>query len=182
MSRRSLPLTLAVAALALVGCGTDASRDPLAPSVPSLAADRGGSPTAAKGAALPFRGTLDAHEVIDFASVPGSALVDLTGRGTATHLGKYTLVADITVNTSTLIGVGTLTLTAANGDALTATVVGRATITGGGTSAVIVETATITGGTGRFAGATGSFTITRAISFITNVSSGSFDGTISRSH
>jgi hypothetical protein len=182
MSRRSLPLTLALTALALVACGTDAPRDPLAPSAPSLKADRGAPATAARGAAVPFRGRLEASEETDFASMPGFALVDLRGTGTATHLGKYTLEGDFTVNTSTLAGAGTLTFTAANGDVLTATVVAQATPTPGFTGATVVETATITGGTGRFAGATGSFTITRALSFITGVSSGSFEGTITRSH
>ena len=36
----------------------------------------------------------------------------------------------------------------------------------------------ITGGTGRFAGATGNFTVTRLVNNATGVSKGSFDGTI----
>jgi hypothetical protein len=46
----------------------------------------------------------------------------------------------------------------------------------------ITEIATITGGTGRFAGATGSFTIERVLTDATGVSSGSFNGTISWAH
>ena len=43
---------------------------------------------------------------------------------------------------------------------------------------MIVETHTITGGTGWFAGATGSITLKRTENTVTNVSSGSFCGTV----
>jgi hypothetical protein len=42
----------------------------------------------------------------------------------------------------------------------------------------IVETATITGAAGRFADATGDFTVDRLINLVTLTTSGSFDGTI----
>ncbi|HTI40119.1 MAG TPA: hypothetical protein VL484_21330 [Vicinamibacterales bacterium] len=42
----------------------------------------------------------------------------------------------------------------------------------------IVEKAAITGGTGRFAGATGTFTVERTLDLATLVTSGSFLGTI----
>jgi hypothetical protein len=44
--------------------------------------------------------------------------------------------------------------------------------------ASIVETATITGGTGRFAGATGSFIVERLVDLINLETTGSFEGTI----
>jgi hypothetical protein len=168
-----LPRPLALAALALAAlaaCSPDTARTPLEPAVPSLAR---------RGTELPFRGTIDAEEAGQFLPGSGLFLVRLTGEGTASHLGRYTLVAEYTITPATLAGPGTLTFTAANGDVLIATVVVQTTVTGGGTGATTVETATITGGTGRFAGATGSFTMRRAVSFITSISSGSFDGTIS---
>ena len=51
-----------------------------------------------------------------------------------------------------------------------------------GSLAAIVETDTITGGTGRFAGATGSFTVERLLDQATGISSGSFTGGIVLDH
>ena len=45
--------------------------------------------------------------------------------------------------------------------------------------ASIVETGIINGGTGRFASASGSFKLERLFSFATNLTTGSFEGTIS---
>jgi hypothetical protein len=170
------PLILSLATLALAACSPDAANHPLAPSAPSLAVGGHGAAAAARRAAeLPFRGTLKARETAQRAS--NSLLVHLVGTGTATHLGRYTLVSDFTVALATSTSAGRVTLTAANGDILTATVTGVGVATAG--ISTIVETATITGGTGRFAGATGSFIIERALTQATGISSGSFTGTIS---
>ena len=103
--------------------------------------------------------------------------VRLLGTGTATHLGRYTLVSDFTLTPATSTAAGQLTITAANGDVLTATFTGRSVTTAG--VVAIVETATITGGTGRFAGATGRFVLERRLTRATGLSVGSFEGTIS---
>jgi len=71
----------------------------------------------------------------------------------------------------------TATFTAANGDTLTASVVGQGTVTGP-TTRSIVEVYTVTGGTGRFAGTTGTLTLERTLDVVTGVSSGTFSGTI----
>jgi hypothetical protein len=68
---------------------------------------------------------------------------------------------------------------AANGDTLTASFRGKATPTAKPGVLAIVETATITGGTGRFAGATGSFTVVRLFNTVIGTTAGSFTGTIS---
>ena len=103
----------------------------------------------------------------------------MDGTGHASHLGRFTFSAPHTVDPLTRTAAGTYTLTAANGDTLTATFTGRAKPITGTTTLVIVETATITGGTGRFAGATGTFTVTREYDTAAGTTTGAFDGTIS---
>jgi len=125
---------------------------------------------------LPFHGSLNATDT-DTLAFP-FLTVHLTGTGNATFLGAYAATFDFRVNlsTPTVPATGTFTLTAANGDTIVGSLLGRATIANG--VATVVETATITGGTCRFADATGSFTVARTVVQATGISSGSFDGTI----
>jgi len=134
---------------------------------------------AQSGTELPFRGSLQAVEANQLA--PPLLLVNGTGEGTATHLGRFTATYQATVVLATSSGTGSLTFIAANGDRVFATDTGHAVPTAPGV-VTITEIATITGGTGRFAGATGGFTIERVLHQATGVSSGSFDGTISLAH
>ena len=171
MNRRSLVLPLA--ALLLTACSSDAARNPLAPSGSILAA-RGSGVTAMQAKSI--HGTLEAVET--GVLQPGTTLIvtHLEGEGTASHLGRYTAVADFTVNFATASGSGRFTFTAANGDILTGTDIGQAVVTAG--IAAVTETITIMDGTGRFANATGTITLVRRVVQATGVSSGSFDGTI----
>ena len=149
------PLFLAVIAVAAV-------------SLTSIAAS-------AVAAETPFKGTVNADETV----VPSPPTASLTrdGTGTATYLGRYTEHIVMTINLPTLASTGTATFTAANGDTLTATVIGQATRTGP-TTLSIVEAYTVTGGTGRFADATGNFTLHSAVDQTTGVSSGTLSGAI----
>jgi hypothetical protein len=129
--------------------------------------------------ALPFKGQLEGSYtfVPDAPPSPFSA-VHLTATRNATHLGRFTLDAPHRVNLETLVGIGTFELTAANGDKLTADFIGQATPTETPNVFSIVEVATITGGTGRFAGATGGFTVERMVDLTSPIATGSFEGTI----
>ena len=187
-------LAVAAASLAwLVGCSQSVS--PTAPT--SVSVDRSvaatvGSETgratpAALGSnsaaqALPFKGTLEGSFTFvpdpppsTFASVD---FVPLTGN--ATHFGRFTVTGPHRVNLAATpaAAVGTFEFTAANGDTLRASFTGLGTPTATPGIASIVETATITGGTGRFAGATGSFIVERIVDLINLQTSGSFEGTI----
>jgi hypothetical protein len=132
------------------------------------------------GEQLPFHGSLQAIETD--VVVPPTLLVNGTGSGTGTHLGRFTATFTATVTLATGSATGSISLTAANGDRVDATFVGQGTPTGEPNVATIEEVATITGGTGRFAGATGTFTIHRVLAQVTGVSSGSFDGMINLGH
>ena len=173
---RTLSTRALLLALALAGC-TESAPDPLAPSAPAVAAVSGAAAAARRATELPFRGTLEARETGQFQPATSTVLVHLVGTGTANHLGRYTLVADFTLTPATSTAVGQITLTAANGDVLTASFTGRSVPTAAGVVA-IAETATLTGGTGRFAGATGSFVLTRSLTRATGLSFGSFEGRI----
>ncbi len=126
-------------------------------------------------ATVPFKGTLEGSQT-STPLEPPLAFSVVSATGTATHLGQFTLEIPHTVNFATASGDGTYTFTAANGDMLTADFIGEAQV---GPIISIVEHATITGGTGRFAGAAGTFTAHRLYDPVNGTTTGSFEGTIS---
>ncbi len=132
--------------------------------------------TKAKGVSgTPFKGRLQATETVD------GNLHHLVGTGNGTHLGRFTYTAEITVDNSTGVGVGSVTWTAANGDQIFASTVG-AIVDISENGVTLRETQTITGGTGRFSEASGTVTVDRTLDFSTGTTTGSFGGTISLGH
>jgi hypothetical protein len=124
-----------------------------------------------------FRGRLAGTVTVTPLDPPlASVLIEATG--TASQLGSFTLDVPHLVNQATRIGVGSYEFTAANGDMLTADFTGQATLVSPGVLTTH-ETAVITGGTGRFAGASGSFTADRTFYLATGQTIGTFEGTIS---
>lgn len=108
------------------------------------------------GQQVPFKARDTGTFVIEPTSDPAVVVAHDVGTGRATHLGRYSLVAQETVNLETLeITNGSYTLTGANGDTVSGTYQGHAAATG--TPGVITYRVAgpITGGTGRFAGARG---------------------------
>jgi hypothetical protein len=130
---------------------------------------------------VPFKGKLEG--VVTVAPVPGSPpfIVDVLvdGAGDAIQLGQFTFSIPHRVDRSTRTAIGSYEFTAANGDTLSADFTGISMPTSTPGVIAIVETATITGGTGRFAGATGSFTTERLYDAVVGTTTGSFKGTIS---
>jgi hypothetical protein len=98
--------------------------------------------------------------------------------GIATHLGQLSFMYDDTVNTVTGKGTGSAQfLIAANGDNIYTTVAGQLVPSSGIGS--ITEKYTITGGTGRFAGAHGSFAVERLLNLVgPGFTAGLLQGTI----
>ena len=130
---------------------------------------------AAAEIAIPFKGSIEAIERnVDFQFPIG--FQEGSGSGNATHLGRFEMTFEFAVNVLSFYGVGSYHFTAANGDSIFTRVEGTGTVPD--PFSHIVETHTITGGTGRFTGATGSFTLDRILNSNTGVSSGSVDGTI----
>lgn len=129
------------------------------------------------GEQVPFKGKL---EGLDTATPLDPPFVSVTveAAGNATHLGKFTLTILATVNRANGTGSGAFLFTAANGDTVYGTISGQSTLTAPGVI-TIVENMSITGGTGRFEGATGSFTGTRLKDLATGETIGVFEGTIS---
>jgi hypothetical protein len=135
---------------------------------------------------LPFHGTFTGTSVscfFDGTCPPGTLIITGRKSGEATQLGRFTA---ITVASGTFPptgdpATGTWDFTAANGDRLSAT----ALVTPGQFIPPNVQhvtvAATISGGTGRFAAATGAFTV-RVVSTLnldhTSSESGSFEGQI----
>ena len=164
--KRSFAVAVLSTGLLTVGCS-----DAVSPAGPSSV--HSGSPAAGAAASLPFKGNLEGTQTITLQ--PPLAFVNGSATGTASLLGRFTVSFPHTVNFALATGEGTYTFTAANGDLLIARFVGQAQQ---GPIVSIVEQATITGGTGRFSGATGSFTAHRQFDPASGTTTGSFEGTI----
>ena len=130
------------------------------------------------GEQVPFKGSFQGDVSVKPLDPP-FVMADVEAAGKAAHLGKFTLDIPHVVNRATRMAVGTYEFTAANGDKVYAEFTGIATPTATPGVLYIEETATITGGTGRFAGATGSFTSERLYDTIADTTIGSFEGMIS---
>jgi hypothetical protein len=129
------------------------------------------------GQQVPFNGSWVSNETYDV-QFP-VMFVHGTTTGNANQLGRYTATYEEQVDLLTGSSVGVITVVAGNGDVIFATQTGQGVPTPDPDVASIVEVSTITGGTGRFAGATGTFTIARLAHLSTGDSSGYFSGTIS---
>jgi hypothetical protein len=181
---RALLTAVAVVFVALsVGCSQPVaptgptSLSPASPSIAASDANATGAGLLSKDQEVPFKGRLEGAATITPLTPPFLS-VSIEGTGNATHLGGFTVEIPHVVNTTNRTSTGTYEFTAPNGDTLTAGFTGQASLTAPGVLS-IVETATITGGTGRFADATGNFTVERLFNQVSGLTTGSFEGTIS---
>jgi hypothetical protein len=141
--------------------------------------------SALAGQPLPFKGSLEGRLVSRTPVNPPVVFDIFEITGNSTQLGQFEMVIEVVVDFGTrpVTGVGTLTFTAANGDTLVADTSGSSALIVPGL-VLITEHAVIDPdlSTGRFAGATGTFTIERLADAATGVNGmtvGSFEGTIS---
>jgi hypothetical protein len=185
-------LLLLASGVFAAGCAGEAARSPTSPTLGAAAQAQAQvtpaepqstalTPQAQSGAQLPFRGSLQQTETGELQS-PTLLVITGSAEGTATQLGRYSMTFRAEIDLTTRLGEGHATWVAANGDSLFTTGSGEATPTADPGILSIEGTETITGGTGRFEGATGSFTGIRLLNEATGVSSGSFTGTITLAH
>jgi hypothetical protein len=126
---------------------------------------------------VPFKGTLQGQET-DTGFTPTTVTVATTGTGIGTHVGQFSFTQEFTVNFAAATVTGSAHWITANGDSIDTTLVGSGEMTDTPGVFRITEFHTITGGTGRFAGAQGSFIVERLASAVTFLTSGSLHGTI----
>ena len=169
------PIILAASVLA-AACSDHGSGSPTSPTSAALLPAQ----TQRNATRLPLRGSFT---LADRSTItPPTMLIQGTGEGNATHLGRFTMTVADVVTLATATSSGTLTFTAANGDQLFATTAGGEDQFTPPNISHVTLAATIVVGTGRFASATGTFTMERTgtINFVagTSTSIGSFDGHI----
>ena len=170
--------SLVVTVLVMLACGLGAQ-------AASGSTHTGSVPQGAAAEPLPLKGSLEGLHVSRTPLAPPVVFDRFETEGRATHLGRFDLVIEATVDFGSrpVRGTGTYTFTSANGDHLVADHTGFSTLVEPGT-VLITEHATIDPdrSTGRFAGAEGTFTVTRLADAATGVgglTAGAFEGTIS---
>jgi hypothetical protein len=129
---------------------------------------------------VPFNGTWESNEVATpFGDPPIGFFSNGQGTLASTELGQLTMYLTALVDPATSDGVGRARLIDANGDSIFAHGTGHAVpVTEDPPVFHITEVEVVTGGTGRYAGARGSFSVDRTIDLSTGDSSGTFNGVI----
>jgi len=150
----------------------------------TLAICAGMTCSAIAGDKVPFTGSLDGVLVSRTPVAPPVVFDHFEAEGEVTHLGHCEIVIEAFVNfgTQPVTAEGTYTFTAANGDILVADFVGSSALVVPGL-VLITEHCTVNpdDSTGRFAGATGTFTVERLADAATGVNgetTGHFEGSI----
>jgi len=113
---------------------------------------------------VPFKGSLQGQEIDTPQGGPPPTTLNAVGSttGIASHVGQFSFTYQLTVTLANGTATGSGHLIAANGDSVYTTITGSSDVTTPGLAS-ITEIDTITGGTGRFAGAQGSFTVERLV-------------------
>jgi|RhiMetdeSRZDD1v2_1073273.scaffolds.fasta_scaffold02746_16 hypothetical protein len=160
-------LVLILAAIFLVPLARTALAAPAPETTPNVTANL---------TQLPFKGSFQSTEI--YVRISPTMSVNASGSGNATQLGQLTVNYELEVNLLDLSGTGSLYLAGTNGDSIQAKGIGQAVPDRTPDMFNIVEIYTITGGTGRFKGASGTFTLHRLISITTGAALSNFEGYI----
>jgi hypothetical protein len=157
-------LVLALAAIFLIPLAGRVTAAPAVEAVPG------------KNTRLPFKGTMQSNETYSKAFY--TQFVAANGSGEATELGKFTATYQMEVNLLDMSVSESVSLAGTNGDSLQATAVGQVFEDRTPGMFKIIEIYTITGGTGRFADASGTLTMSRLLSMEAGIASSTFEGYI----
>jgi hypothetical protein len=134
---------------------------------------------------VPFEGALQWQDA-DKGGPDTAFVVDTSGTGIGTPVGQFSFTQEATVNLVTGAETGSAHWIAANGDSIYTTIAGSVPSSPRSAHSLVLasgliritEIHTITGGTGRFAGAQGSFAVDRLASPTAFITFGSFHGSI----
>jgi hypothetical protein len=157
-------LVFALALILLIPLAKTAFAAPAAKAVPM------------KATRYPFQGTTESNE--SYSTVSPTRFVTANGSGESPQLGRFTVSYHVEENLLDLSGIASIHFTGTNGDSLQAKGVGQAIADRTPGMFNVVEIYTITGGTGRFAGASGAFTVKRLVSITVGIASSTFEGYI----
>jgi hypothetical protein len=130
----------------------------------------------AQATRVAFQGTMQSDE--SYSTVSATRFVTGNGSGESNQLGRFTVSYHVEENLHDLSGIDSIHLEAANGDSLQAKGVGQAIEDRTRGMYNVVGIYTITGGSGRFAGASGTFTLKRLVSVTVGIASSTFEGYI----
>ena len=121
-----------------------------------------------------FDGTMQSTEIA--VTVFPTLSATATGSGNATQLGSFTIRYQVEINLLDLSSTESAEFIGTNGDLIRAEAVGQATENRTPGMLNVVDIYKITGGTGRFSGASGTFTLNRLVSVTTGAASSTFEG------
>ena len=155
-------LVFAMAAMFLIPLGRTAMAAPEAIPAPT------------KTSRMHFKGTMQSSEI--YSNAFHTMFVSANGSGEANVLERFTASYQMEANLVDMSLSESISFAGANGDSLQATAVGQAIEDRTPGMFNIVEIYTITDGTGRFAGATGTFTLKRLVSITVGLASSTFEG------
>ena len=160
-------LVLSIALLSLIPL----TRTAFAAPVPEVNAE-----ATTKVTRFPFKGTIQSTET----SVTVFPTMSVTGWGSgeATELGSFTINYQVEISLLDLSSLEFAEFIGTRGDSLRAEAVGQAVENRTPGMLNVVDIYKITGGTGRFNGASGTFTLNRLVSATTGASSSTFEGYI----
>ena len=132
--------------------------------------------TSANTTRLPFKGSVQSSET--YSTVSSTRYVTANGAGESSQLGPFTVSYHVEQNLLDFSETESVHLAGINGDSLQAQGIGQAIEDRTPEMYNVVVIYTITSGTGRFAGARGTFTLKRLMSTKAGLASGTFEGYI----